>query len=154
MNTPLTRKSFFQSSSLIAVGVISTAIIGTTVNHQREYEVNRADNAIVALEQACAQVERLGGHCVVKPEQIRGDAGPSGAQGPPGPAGIDGDIGPLGPPGPSGNPGLPGDQGLAGRDGTDGAPGPTCPAGFHLQLLTVRLANGGASIQILACVHD
>lgn len=157
MNTPAKRRDIVLAVMLVAISVITTLVIGAVINRQRQFETNRADNAIAALAQACAQVERLGGHCVTGPAQIQGDTGPAGEQGPPGPPGIDGEQGPPGPPGPDGSPGpsgVAGPRGEQGPPGNDGAPGPTCPAGFHLQLLTVRLANGGDSIQVLACVRN
>lgn len=158
------RRSIIYALLLVAVSVVSTVLIGTAVNHQRQQATNRADNAIIALQQACEQVQRLGGRCVTEPSEV-GDV----PEGRPGRAGIDGRPGGPPTPGeiaaqvaaylsanpaPSGEPGAAGQQGEPGAQGNTGPPGPTCPGGFHLQLLTVRLANGGSSIQILACVRD
>lgn len=141
----------------LGLGVVSTVIIGAIVNGERRYETNRADDAIVALEQACAQVERLGGHCATKPAQIEGDTRPASVPGPPGPSGIDGPPGRppteaeiaaavsaylLANPVPAGQPGQQGDA------------GPSCPTGWHLAVLTVRLAGGNQSAQITACIQD
>ena len=147
------RRDIFFFALALGLGVVLTVIIGTTINHQREYEINRADNAVAALAQACAQVERLGGHCLTGPAQIQGD---TGVQGPPGPPGIDGASGrppteaeiaaavatyllanppSAGPPGPAGPPGI----------------GQPCPG--HWELLTIKLANGG-SRQSFQCVPN
>jgi len=136
------RRTITWAAILVAVGVVSTVAVGTLVNREREAETNRADNAIVALQQACEQVARLGGHCVSEPE----DVGPNP---PPGPRGERGAPGPSGPPGPSGGPGPAGEPGPPGTDGADGVPGQWCPG--HLELLTVKLAGGG-SATILACI--
>jgi hypothetical protein len=59
----------------------------------------------------------------------------------------------VGPPGPTGSPGPSGpagEQGPPGPPGADGVPGEWCPG--RLELITVRLANGGAQLQILACI--
>ena len=153
MNTPARRRDIFLAIMLVAVGVVSTMIVGVEVNRQREYETNRADNAIAALAQACAQVEHLGGHCAVGPGQIQGDRGPAGEMGPPGPPGIDGDQGPPGPegsPGPSGPAGPAGPQGPEGPQGPAGPPGPSCPAGWHQAQVRVP----GWPTLILGCIPD
>lgn len=46
-------------------------------------QAERADEAVSAVEQLCAQVETLGGFCVVDPEDLRGEPGPAGPVGPP-----------------------------------------------------------------------
>lgn len=146
------RQSIVYAFVLVAVSVVSTVVIGAIISRNLQQETNRADNALVALQQACEQVERFGGRCITEPSEVgdtpEGVPGPQGSQGP---QGFTGPSGPEGPPGPSGPPGLPG---APGSQGDIGPSGPTCPADFHLQLLTVRLANGGTSIQILACVRD
>lgn len=138
------RRTIFWAFIFVFLGIASTALIGTIINRRTEAETNRADNAIIALQQACEQVQRLGGHCVTEPSEVSRDPPP----GPPGPQGEPGEPGPAGSPGPSGSPGPPGPS------GPQGPPGPTCLGGFHLELLTVRLSPGGEAIQILACVQD
>jgi Collagen triple helix repeat (20 copies). len=139
------RRTITWAFVLVALAVITTLLAGTILNRKIEDETNRADSAIVALQQACDEVARLGGHCATDPAQIT-DRPPPPAQGP------QGREGPPGPPGPSGSPGPSGEPGQPGADGSNGQPGPTCPGGTHLQSLNVRLANGGESVQILACV--
>lgn len=46
-------------------------------------ETERADEAVAAAEQLCAQVEDLGWTCVQDPDALRGEAGPAGPAGPP-----------------------------------------------------------------------
>src|SRR5690606_23592527 len=48
----------------------------------------RADEAVIAAEQLCEQVERAGGLCVVDPSNLRGEPGEPGEPGPAG-RGID-----------------------------------------------------------------
>jgi len=157
VNTPARRRDIFLAIMLVAIGVVSTVIVGVEVNRQRTYETNRADNAIAALAQACAQVVRLGGHCAVGPEQIQGDQGPAGEQGPPGPPGIDGDQGPPGPEGspgpagPSGPAGPAGPQGPEGPRGPAGPPGPTCPNGWHQEQFLVMIKADHWQLTVL-CV--
>lgn len=146
------RRTIIFAIICVFIGTLGNALYGTLVNRERESETNRADNAIVALQQACEQVQRLGGRCLTEPSDVTenpppqpGPSGPQGNQGEPGQPGPAGSSGPSGSPGPPGGPGLIGSQ---------GPPGPACPSGWHLQLLTVRLSNGGASIDILACVRD
>lgn len=141
------RRTITFAAIMFAIGLVSAAGVGTLVNREREAETNRADNAIIALQQACEQVARLGGHCVTEPADVNREPPPPG---PPGPQGERGFIGPPGSPGPAGSPGPPGEPGLI---GPQGPPGPACPSGWHLQLLSVRLSNGGAGIEILACVR-
>lgn len=144
------RRSILWALVLVAVGVL-TALGGVAINREREYETNRADAAAAALEQACAQVVRLGGQCVVSPEQIPPRPGPKGDRGEPGPSGPAGETGPQGL---DGLPGPSGPVGAAGPVGPRGSPGPSCPAGWHLEFLIVRLAGGGESVGILACVAN
>jgi hypothetical protein len=122
-------------------------IIGAAINTQRQHETNRADNALIALQQACDQVARLGGHCVTDPSEIKGNPPPESI---PGPTGRDGQAGPAGVPGPAGSPGP------SGPPGETGPPGPSCPLlGYHLQLLTVIVEGHPATTrQILACVKE
>lgn len=146
-----THRHITWAAILVAIGVISTLLVGVLVNREREAETNRADNAIVALQQACEQVRLLGGHCQTEPSDVDGNPPAPGPRGPRGEQGVPGPSGPLGP---EGSPGPTGATGENGETGPEGQPGPACPAGWHLQLLTVRLSNGGASIEILACVRD
>lgn len=46
-------------------------------------ETERADEAVAAAEELCAQVEDLGWTCVEDPDSLRGEAGPAGPAGPP-----------------------------------------------------------------------
>lgn len=139
---------------------------------QGQEQTERADLAVSAVEDACAQVERLGQTCVEDPEELRGDPGaegppgPQGEPGPTGPQGPEGDAGPTGPAGPTGEPGPTGAAGVDGTDGVDGAdgtngvdgqdgaagpqgepgptgpPGPTCPEGYTTESHTVITEDG------------
>lgn len=130
---------------VFVLGVVTAVAIGMAVNAERRYETNRADNALVALQQACDQVAQLGGRCVTEPSQVRGNAAP-GIPGLPGRDGRDG-IGIPGPIGPSGPAGPQGETGPASES--------SCPlVGYRLELLTVRLANGGDSRLALLCVKE
>jgi hypothetical protein len=122
----------------LAIGMILLGLIGglgggwlATYNRAEEVTAER-NEAVSAVEDACAQVEALGRICVEDPEDFRGDPG---AEGPPGPTG---EPGPTGPPGPEGDPGEsgsagatgePGPMGAAGEDGADGDPGASGPQG-------------------------
>jgi len=139
--------------ALCALGCMLTFAIGAWSARRAQSETNRADTAVAALADACAQVERLGGRCAVDPSSLkgdRGDIGPAGPTGPPGPPGLDGATivgppGPTGPPGPAGPQGAAGADGAtgpAGADGKDGAPGPACPIGYHPQAVTVLTTDG------------
>jgi hypothetical protein len=142
--------AIFVLGALLAGGIVAATVV---VANQKREETNRADSAVAALTQACAQVERLGGRCVTPPSAIQGGTaptvipGPPGRDGHPGPAGLPGSPGPSGSSGPSGPPGPQGPQGDTGSSGM------TCPSGFHLQLITVRIANG-KPVAILACLRD
>jgi len=133
-----------------AVGLVASAVIGAALTSQKKEETNRADSAVAALTQACAQVERLGGRCVTPPSAIQGGPVPTVVPGPPGRDGHPGPAGLPGLPGPSGSPGPTGPQG---PQGDTGPPGTSCPDGFHLQLITVRIADG-KPVAILACLRD
>lgn len=52
-------------------------------------EEQRAEQAVGAADQLCAQVRALGGFCVVDPAQLRGQEGPTGPAGPAGPGPTD-----------------------------------------------------------------
>jgi hypothetical protein len=131
------------------------ALLGYTLAQLNRYaddENRRANMATYTAEQLCEQVRAMGAICVIDPADLpqgeRGEPGPPGPVGPSGSQGVQGEPGPSGPPGPSGSSGPAGPPGPA---GADGIPGQWCPG--HLQLLTLKLANGG-SIQILACIPN
>lgn len=125
---------------------------------------DRADRAVVGVEQLCQQVQQLGRACVVDPASVKGDPGPEGPVGPAGPAGIpgrDGDQGPagpagevgtIGPQGPVGDRGSTGDVGPQGPQGPPGDTGPACPGGTHLEAVTVAATSG--PVTFIACVVD
>jgi type II secretory pathway pseudopilin PulG len=155
--------------ALLVTGFLASLVIGDIVTRRQQSETNRADTAVAALADACAQVERLGGHCAVDPSSLkgdRGDSGPAGPTGPPGPSGLNGAsivgpsgpagaagaVGPAGAQGPAGAEGQTGPQGPTGPAGQDGAPGPACPTGYHQQALTVITSDGPHDI--VACVLD
>lgn len=140
------RRSILYAALLVAIGVISTVLVGGAVNAEKRQETNRADSALVALQQACEQVAQLGGRCVTGPAQVKGNAGPPGI---PGPAGPVGPMGPAGPAGATGPAGLPGAQAVVAL-----APVTACPAGWRLEPLTVRPANGARPVDILACTRQ
>lgn len=97
-----------------------------------ETEGQRADTAVHTAFQLCEQVKRLGGACVVDPDELRGEpgeTGPPGPVGPPGEDGRDGEPGPAGPVGPTGASGPAGPQGPAGEPGAEGPAGPPGVAG-------------------------
>ena len=128
----------------------------------------------MALEDAQAKIERLGGERVTVPTLIEGldglpgpagltgPRGREGAIGPVGPAGLDGATGQQGPPGPVGPAGPVGQTGPEGPQGPQGPvgdqgpqgeqgpPGPPCPAGYIPSEVT--LVPEGQTI--LACVRD
>jgi len=84
-------------------------------------------------------------------QSITGPAGSSGSTGPAGSPGqtVTGPPGPAGPPGPPGPPGT-GIQGPAGPPGQQGAPA-SCPPGFTMQSIAVRLPKGNDAITIHVC---
>lgn len=102
--------------ALLATGY---GIAAATVRAGEEAE--RRQEAVSAAQQLCAQVQDLGGLCVVDPAELRGPEGPAGPVGAPGPSGP---SGPPGPPGPRGLPGTDGDDGTPGPSGVEGEPGP------------------------------
>jgi len=121
-----------------AAGIAVALIVGrmtASLGAEREVQAQRAETAIVSAEQLCAQVQELGGSCVVDVTTLRGEPGqpgPAGEPGQPGEAGApgeDGRPGPSGPPGPAGSPGPAGRDGQDGTAGAGGAPGAVGPAG-------------------------
>lgn len=138
--------------SLIALAALTFASMGTSwvaLTKQKTAERNRGDRAVVAVEELCAQVRRMGGVCVVDPAQFQGPAGAQGEQGAPGPVGP---VGPIGLPGPSGSPGPAGATGLQGGAGPRGEPGPTCPSGSHLQQLRIHTSGGDGVVTVYLCI--
>lgn len=152
------QRFFLYTLTVIAITLATWVIVGGAVNRNRQYEENRADNALAALDQACRQVAALGGRCVTEPSQVRGDTGPEGMPGPPGQDGAPGrppteaeitaavtaylQVNPplVGPPGPQGE---------------TGPPGPPCPLlGAHLAWVTVRDVDTKATTTFLGCVRD
>ena len=145
---------------LAIFAVVSLAVSLLVLTRQRQAETSRANQASVAVEELCDQVRRMGAVCVVNPDDFRGergDIGPTGERGAEGPAGrapTEAEIAAAvvayllanppsaGPPGPTGPQGDRGDSAV------------NCPAGFVLRPVTVRPANGGKPIQILACVRE
>jgi hypothetical protein len=160
------RKTIFLVGVLLLLAVVASYWFGTINQTKQESETNRANTAVAALESACAEVQRLGGHCATDPASLKGDTGAVGPVGPAGPAGRDGvdgativgpsgapgSTGPEGPQGATGAQGDTGPAGPAGPAGQDGAPGPTCPTGYHAQDITVRTTDG--PVTVLACVRD
>src|SRR5215813_5710075 len=146
------RRTIIFALVCFALGIVLTAVVGGVLTYQKDQQENRANSAVAALAQACAQVEQLGGRCANPPAGtvVPGPPGRDGRPGPPGPRGT---PGPSGSPGPSGNPGPSGPPGQQGPPGDSGPPGATCPDGFHLQLIVVRIANG-KPVTILACLQD
>lgn len=167
--------------AVLAFVIVASAVIGSlsTLWVRAGEETERADQAVAAAEDLCAQVEDLGWTCVQDPEELRGDPGAEGPQGPPGetgatgPAGPEGDPGPTGPAGPTGEPGPTGAAGADGEDGADGAagpagprgdpgptgpagpsgpPGPTCPEGYTTENHTVITEDGPQEAVI--CVSE
>lgn len=141
MTTRLPRRRLIIAivAMVLAAGLVGASFAAMFVRNAEETE--RADEAVAAIEDACAQVERLGGVCVENPEEFHGADGPPGPEGPQGdpgptgPPGPEGDPGPTGPTGPAGDVGPTGETGADGADGTDGAdgadgdPGPAGPQG-------------------------
>jgi hypothetical protein len=167
--------------AVLAFVIVASAVIGSlsTLWVRAGEETERADQAVAAIEDACAQVERLGGVCVEDPEDFHGADGPPGPQGPQGepgptgPTGPEGDVGPTGPAGPTGEAGPTGATGADGEDGSDGSdgavgpagpqgepgptgpagpPGPTCPEGYTTENHTVITEDGPQEAVI--CVED
>lgn len=155
-HTQARRYTILFTLAVVAVTLVTTVALGRIVSDRTQQETARADNALVALQQACDQVEQLGGRCATLPSQVsdspRGSPGPPGEPGPPGRAPTQAEISAAvaaylaeHPP-PAGPPGEPGVVLAAPADG--------CPLlGYHFEALTVRLA-GGKPRQILACVAD
>ncbi|MGE5827230.1 MAG: hypothetical protein ACM30G_02560 [Micromonosporaceae bacterium] len=148
------RRSIAYAFLLVAIAVVATLAGGAIVNRDRQQETARADNALVALQQACDQVARLGGRCATPPSRVQDTPiarpGPAGVAGPPGRAPTQAEIAAAvaaylaeRPP-------------LAGPPGEPGPPGSACPLlGYHLEVLTFRLVGADAkSRAILACVPD
>lgn len=73
------------SAGAIGVGGYTLATVqGRAADGEQraEQEQGRADEAQSAAEQLCAQVQSLGGLCVVDPDDLRGREGPAGPAGP------------------------------------------------------------------------
>lgn len=155
------RRSIIYALLLVALGVITTVIIGASVNRERQNATSRADNAVAAMQQACAQVQRLGGQCAAAP--------PAGQGRPPTDAEMAAAVTdylarhPV-----SGQPPTdaqiaaavadylaanPPPAGAAGAAGTSGPPGPSCPDGWHLQQVTIMIKGGGGWQPGLICVR-
>lgn len=175
----LRRKQRWRIGALVAVAAVAVFIGGrqtAAVNDRATAEQDRANRAVVGVEQLCQQVRQLGGTCVVDPASLRGDTGPAGPQGVPGipgrdgadglngsngvdgspgvtgPAGEQGLTGDTGSTGPAGAAGPAGPQGPTGPAGEAGPAGPACPAGYHAQDVMVVTAQGPQTIA--ACVAD
>jgi len=118
---------------LLALVILLSIILYTNrTKGETDAANDRADRAVVGIEQLCQQVEQLGGVCAVDPATFRGDQGPAGPEGPAGPPGIPGQDGAQGAQGPEGPIGLKGDAGPVGEQGPEGpagAQGPEGPAG-------------------------
>lgn len=120
------RRVRWQAIVLAAVAAALLAFtVGTFVQagQEKEQQTSEARSAADAL---CAQVQQLGGLCVVDPDDLRGEPGAAGPPGPPGPVGATGPRGFIGPPGPTGDTG---DTGQTGGTGPDGLQGPAGDAG-------------------------
>lgn len=120
--------------AILAAGILLGFLLVGLTNRADEQE-QRADEAVAAAEQACAQLKALNYPCPFDPKQLKGDQGDAGPQGPAGPSGpagrdgtngFDGTAGPSGPPGPEGADGAVGPTGPA---GSQGEPGPAGSAG-------------------------
>lgn len=157
------RRRLYLVGALIAAALLLFAVFGTWAATRQHSESNRADTATAALASACAEVDRLGGHCAIDPASLKGDQGDAGPSGPPGRDGTDGVsiVGPSGPSGSTGPTGSAGAQGPVGPQGgegppgpagADGQPGPTCPTGYHTEVVRIRTTTGARDI--LACVPD
>lgn len=134
----------------LALAVLVSMTIGwIALTRAKDAEQHRAEKAEQAVDELCAQVRRMGGICVVDPNQIRGPRGDRGAAGP---AGKTGPTGPSGSPGPVGPSGPAGPQGDTGGRGPQGEPGPTCPSGWHEQTFRIHTDQGWVSV--LACVKN
>lgn len=134
MKSPRGQFIITMSAIILLALVILLSIILYTNRTKGETDAanDRADRAVVGIEQLCQQVEQLGGVCAVDPATFRGDQGPAGPEGPAGPAGIpgqDGAQGAQGPTGPEGPTGAKGDVGPTGDQGPEGAQGPAGPEG-------------------------
>jgi len=82
---------------LVVAGGVALAFLATALvwwwSHQGEratVQQHRAEQAIVSAEQLCAQVQELGGSCVVDVDALRGEQGQPGE---PGKQGEDGEPG-------------------------------------------------------------
>lgn len=178
----LRRKQRWRIAALCAVAGIAVFVGGrqtAAVTDKATAEQDRANRAVVGVDQLCAQVRQLGGICVVDPASVRGDTGPAGPQGipgvpgrngidgAPGPSGPSGGPGPTGSPGPVGSPGAAGGEGKPGPAGPQGPPGatgptgpagqagpagPACPAGYHAETVSVVTDKGPRNIA--ACVAN
>lgn len=114
-------------AAAIALGALGYAIIGGWVRADAEEE--RADQAVTGIEEACAQVERMGGTCKVDPDEFEGNQGPAGKPGDDGTDGSDGADGSPGSPGADGKDGQNGGAGVDGQPGSQGEPGPQGESG-------------------------
>jgi hypothetical protein len=65
----------------VAIGAIGYGALSSWL--RAEDEKDRADEAVVAAEALCQQVEAAGYTCVKDPDSLRGEPGPAGEQGPP-----------------------------------------------------------------------
>jgi hypothetical protein len=73
----------------IFVAFAALAFAATQYVTRANEQEQRADEAVSAADQLCAQVRQLGGLCVVDPEELRG---PAGEAGPPGPGPTDAQV--------------------------------------------------------------
>jgi hypothetical protein len=111
---------------MILFGVLAIASFIHDAREQQQIAVvqeERAEEAVGAVDQLCAQVEELGRSCVVNPEDLRGEQGDPGQPGEPGEEGDPGQEGEQGEQGEEGEPGQPGEEGQPGPTGQPGEPG-------------------------------
>ncbi|MPZ27552.1 MAG: hypothetical protein GEV12_14380 [Micromonosporaceae bacterium] len=82
----LHRKQKRRAWIVVLITFVASALlfyaIGSFVHAGNERE-RETDRAVSAADQLCAQVETLGGLCVVDPADLRGEEGPAGPPGPP-----------------------------------------------------------------------
>ena len=124
-----------RSVIVLIVTALLFGLLGYTVARLGQYadwETRRANVATYTAEQLCEQVRAMGAICVIDPADL-----PQGERGEPGPVGAQGPRGHPGNSGPAGAAGLIGPEGPAGVDGADGQAGPSCPAGWHLEQVTI-----------------
>lgn len=113
---------------LVAAGVVSLAVLGSTV----AMASHDGTTVHACTSKANGDVRVVGSAADCKNNETAlawNQQGPTGPIGPQGPAGPTGPQGPGGPQGPSGPAGLPGQDGQDGRDGATGPQGPAGPAG-------------------------